>query len=98
MVVPSRALGLECDVLTVLQSPPRVDELDHHPRLIFGQWTWTLEKLEIQIDSILLDVQPPATGFFWCHALNLAGNGTGALALGRLSPTISGFAQSLRGA
>jgi len=46
-------------VLPMLKGSPRVDELNHHPRLFFSQWTGTLGKLAIQIDPSLRNFQAP---------------------------------------
>jgi hypothetical protein len=58
MLATSCALGHQRNVLLLLGGSPRIDELDHHPRLILSQSARTLEKLEIEIDPILLDVKP----------------------------------------
>jgi hypothetical protein len=76
MLAPSRTLRHERDVLLVLSGSPRVDELDHHPRLILRQGAGMLEKLEIEIDPILLDVQPPVAWISRSHDLKLPLNRT----------------------
>jgi hypothetical protein len=57
----------------MLKRPPRVDELNHHARLILGQRAGTLGQIEIQIDPILRNVQTPIARLIGRHRPNLPG-------------------------
>jgi hypothetical protein len=72
LLASSGALGHQRHVLLVLDGAPGIDEFDHLPRFVFGESTGTVEKFEVEIDPILLDVQTPVARVIRRHAGKIA--------------------------